>query len=98
MIADMEANQKLSPIVTELFLRGKKLNISVISIPQSYCKVAKTIRLNATYYFIMKISNKRELQKIAWNHLPDIKFKVSMKLYKDYTKESYSFSVKSIIH
>ena len=59
MIADMESSEKLSPIVTELFLRGRKLNISLIFIPQSYFKVPKTIRLNATHYFIMKIPNKR---------------------------------------
>ena len=45
MIAGMEANEKISPIVTELFLRGRKLNIS-----QSYFKVPKTIRLNATHF------------------------------------------------
>ena len=54
----------------------------------------KTIRLNATHHFIMKIPNKRELQQIASNHLPDINFKGFMKLYKDYTKEPFSFLVK----
>ena len=62
MIADMEANIKLSSIVTKLFLSGRKLNISFAFISQSYFKVPKTIRLNALYYFIMKISSKRELQ------------------------------------
>ena len=56
-------------------------------------KVPKTIRLNATHYFIIKISNKRELQQIASNHLCDIDFKDFMKLYKEYTKEPYSFLV-----
>ena len=59
----MESNKKLSPIVTELFLRGRKLNISLVFILQSYFKVPNTIRLNATHYFIMKIPNKRELQQ-----------------------------------
>ena len=59
IIADMESSKKLSPIVTELFLRGRKLNISLIFISQSYFKVPKTIRLNATHYSIMKIPNKR---------------------------------------
>ena len=68
MIADMESNKKLSPIVTELFLRGRKLNISLVFISQSFFKVPKTVRLNATHYFIMKISNKRELKQIASNH------------------------------
>ena len=65
MIADIESNKKLSPIVTKLFLRGRKLNISLVFISQSYFKVLKTIRLNATHYFIMKISSKIELQQIA---------------------------------
>ena len=58
IIADMECNNKLCPIITELFLRGRKLNISLVFISQSYFKVPKTIRLNATHYFIMKIHNK----------------------------------------
>ena len=89
----MESNKKLSPIVTELFLRGRKLNISVVFIPQSCFRVPKTIRLNATHYFIMKIPNKKELQQIASNHLSNIDFKDFMKLYKDYTREPYSFLV-----
>ena len=83
----MESNNNLSPIVTELFLRGRKLNISLAFISQSYFKVPKTIRLNATHYFIMKIANKRELQQMTSNHSADIDFKDFMKLYKEYTKE-----------
>ena len=89
MIADMKSKKKLSPIVTELFLRGKKLNISLVFILQSYFKVPKTIKLNATQYFFMEIPNKRELQHIASNHLSDIDFKDFMKLYKGYNKEPY---------
>ena len=59
MKADMESNKKFSPKVTELFLRGRELNISLIFISQSYFKVDKTKRLNATHYFIIKSSNKR---------------------------------------
>ena len=62
MIADMESNKKLSPKDTELFLRGRKINISLVSLSKSYFKVHKTIRLNATHYFTIKIPNKRELQ------------------------------------
>ena len=91
MIAAMESNKKSSPIVTELFLGGRKFNISLVFISQSYFKVPKTRRLNATHYFIMKFLNKRELKQIASNHLSDIDFEDFMKLYKDYTKESYSF-------
>ena len=71
MIAHMINNKKLNSIVTELFIRGRKLNISVGFITQSYFKVPKDIRLNSTDFFIMKIPNKRELQQIAINHSSD---------------------------
>ena len=58
IIADLKSNKNLSPIVTELFLRGKKLNISLVFISQSYFKEPETIRLNAIQYFIIKIPNK----------------------------------------
>ena len=58
MIADMLSNKKLYPIVTELFIRGRKLNISLVFITQSYFAVPRNIRLNSTHYFIMKIPNK----------------------------------------
>ena len=80
-------------LLQNCFLRGRKLNISLVFISQSYFKVPKTIRLNATHYFITKISNKRQLQRITSNHLSDIDFKDFMKFYKDYTKESYSLLV-----
>ena len=57
----------------------------------------KTIRINATRYFIMKVSNKTELQQIASSHSSDIDFKDFMKRYKDYTKGSYSFLVNDAI-
>ena len=63
----MESNQKLSPKVTELFLRGKKLNISLVFILKPYFKVPKIVALNDTHYFIAKIPYKRELQQIASN-------------------------------
>ena len=93
MIADMESNKNLSPIFTKLFLRVKKLNILFVFISQFYFKLPRSIRLNATHYFIMKTPNKRELQQIPSSHLPEINFKDFMKLYKDYTKELYSFFV-----
>ena len=93
MIADMINNKKLNPIATELFIRGRKLNISIVFITYSYFKVPKDVRLNSTHFFIMKILNKRELQQIALNHSSDIDFKDFMKIYKEYTKEPYSFLV-----
>ena len=59
MIADMLSNKKLNPIVTELFIRGRKLNISLVFITQSYFAVWKNIRLNSTHYFVMKIPSNR---------------------------------------
>ena len=64
MIADMLNNKKLNPIVIELFIRGRKLNIYLAFITQSYFAVTKNIRLNSTHYFAMKIPNERELQQI----------------------------------
>ena len=93
MIADMINNNKLNPIVTELFIRGRKLNISIVFITQSYFKVPKDVRLNSTHFFIMKIPNKRELQQIALNHSSDIDFKDFINIYKKCTKEPYSFLV-----
>ena len=75
MIADMINNKKLNPVVTELFIRGRKLNISIDFITQSYFKVPKDVRLNSTYFYIMKIPNKRELQHIATNHSSDVELK-----------------------
>ena len=93
MTADMINNKKLNPIVTELFIRGRKLNISIVFITQSYFKVPKDVRLNYTHIFIMKIANKRELQQIALNHSSDIDFKDFLKIYKKCTAEPYSFLV-----
>ena len=61
MIADILCNKKLNPIVTDLFIRGRKLNISLIFITQSYFAVPKNIGLNSMFNFIMKIPNKGEL-------------------------------------
>ena len=68
MIADMINNKKLNPILTELFIRGRKLNISLVFITQSRFKVPNEVRINTTHFFIMKIPNKRELQQIALNY------------------------------
>ena len=82
MIADMINNKKLNSIVTELFIRGRKLNISLVFITQSYFKVPKDVRRNSTHFFIMKIPNKSELQQIALNHSSDINSKDLIKIYK----------------
>ena len=68
MISDIIKNKKLNSIVTELFIRGRKINISLIFITQSYFKVPKDVRLDTTHFFISKIPNRREIQQIAINH------------------------------
>ena len=85
--------KKLNPIVTELFIRGRKLNISLVFIKQSYFALPKRIRLNSTHYFLMKIPNIRELQQIAFNYSSDIDFQDFMNPYKKFTAEPYSFLV-----
>ena len=86
-------NKKLNSIVAELFIRGKKLNISIVFMPQYYFKVPKYVRLNSTHFFIMKIINKRKLQQIALNHSSDIELKDFMKNYKKCTAEPSTFLV-----
>ena len=68
MTADIIKNKKLNSIVTELFIRGRKLNISLVFITQSYFKVPKNIKLNTTHFLISKIPNEIELQHIVINH------------------------------
>ena len=92
MIAGMINNKKLNSIVTELFIRGRKLNISLVFITQSYFKVPKDVRLNFTHFCIMKIPNKRQVQQIALNHLSDIDLKDFIKLQKIYCRTIFFFS------
>ena len=91
MIADIMTNKKFQAIIKELFIRCRKLNISLVFITQSYFSVPKDVRLNSTHYLIMKINNKRELQNIAVNHSVDINYKDFMKIYRECTKESFFF-------
>ena len=93
MIADMIQNKKLNSIVTELFITGRILKISLVFITQSYFKVPKDVRLNTSHFFIAKIPNKRELQQIAINHSSDINTKDFANIYRKYTAEPYSFLV-----
>ena len=93
MIADIIKNKKLNAIVTELFVRGRKLNISIVFITQSYSKVVKDVRLNTTHFFISKVPNRRELQQIAMDHSSDISTKDFENIYRKCTAEPYSFFV-----
>ena len=90
MIAEIIKNKKLNSIVTELFIRGKKLNICRVFITQSYFKVPKDVRLNTTHFLISKIPNKTELQQTAINHWTDISTKDFQSIYGKCTAEPYS--------
>ena len=93
MIAHMINNTKLNSIVTKLFIRGRKLNIYLVFITQSYFKVPKDVRLNTTHFFIAKIPNKRELQQILRNHSSDIRTEDFINIYRKCTGKPYSFLV-----
>ena len=87
MVADIITNKKFQAIIKELFIRCRKLNISLAFITQSYFSVPKDVRLNSTHYLIMKLNNRKELQSIAINHFEDIDYKDLYKIYRECTKE-----------
>ena len=93
MVADMINNKKIDSIATELLIRGRKLNISLVFITQSCFKVSKDVRLNSTQFFILQIPNKRELQQTALNHSSDINSKDFIKIYKKNVFLNYIFLV-----
>ena len=74
---------------TDLFIRCRKQNISLVFITQSYFSVPKGVRLNSTHYLIMKINNKRELQNIVIYYSADIDYKDFMKIYRECIKKPY---------
>ena len=83
MIAEIMINEKFQAIMKELFIRCRKLNISLVFITQSNFSVSEDVRLNSTHYLIMKINNKRELQNVATNHSADIDYKDFVKIYRE---------------
>ena len=85
MIADIMTNKKFQAIIKELFIRCRKLNISLVFITQSYFSVPKDVRLNSTHYLIMKINNKRELENIARSHSADADYEDFVKIYRECT-------------
>ena len=93
IIAGMINNKNLNSILTEMFIRGRKVNISLVFITQSYFKFPKDVRLNSDHFFVMKIPNKRELQQTAFNHSSDISTKYFIKIHKKCIAELYSFLV-----
>ena len=91
MIADIMTNKKFQSIIKELFIRCRKINISLVFITQSYFSVPKDVRLNSTHFLIMKINNRNELKNIAINHSADIDYKDFVKIYRECTRKPYSF-------
>ena len=91
MIADIMTNKKFQAIIKELFIRCRKIIISLVFITQSYFSVPKDVRLNSTHYFIMKINNSRDIRNIAINHSADINNKDFMKVYRECTKKPYCY-------
>ena len=93
MIADMINKKKLNPIVNELFIRGRKVNILTAFITQSDFKVPKEVLLNTTHFFVMNIPNKMELQQNSQKHSSVIDFKDFMKIDKKiYCRKVFFFS------
>ena len=91
MIAHIMSNKKFQAIIKELFIRCRKLNILLVFITQTYFSVPKDVRLNSAHYLIIKINPRKELQNIAINHSADIDYKDFMKIYRECTREPYSF-------
>ena len=91
MIADIMKSEKFKAIVKELFIRCRKLNISIVFIQQSYFRTPKDARLNTIHYTLMKIVSKKELKNIAEENSRHLDFKDFLKIYNYCTKELYSF-------
>ena len=91
MIADIMSNKKFKAIIKDLFIRCRKPNISLVFITQSYFSVPKDVRLNSTHHLIMKINNRKELQNIALNHSADDDYKDFVKIYREGTRNPYTF-------
>ena len=91
VIIDIVTIKEFKAITKELFIRCRKLNISLVFITQSYFSVPKDVRLNSTHYLIMKINNRRELQNIAINHSADIDFQDFMRIYRKCRKVQHNF-------
>ena len=89
----MIQNKKLNSIVTELFVRERKLNVSLVVFTQSYFKVPKMLDWILLIFFITKLLSKRELQQIAINHSSDINTENFVNIYRRCTAEPYSFFV-----
>ena len=72
----------------KLFIRGRKLFISLVFITQSYFRIPNDIRINCTHYLLMEITNRKELQNIATDHSCEIDYADSLKLYRKQQEKS----------
>ena len=91
MIADIEYNTDFKKIIKKVFFMGRKINVSIVFITQSYFRALKDARLNSTHYILVKISNKKELRKIAEEKSGHLGYKDFLKIYNYCTREPYSF-------
>ena len=91
MISHVMSDKKAQQILKDLFIRCRKLNISLCFLTQSYFSIPKDVRLNCTHYIIFKLNNKRELQNIAINHSADIDYKNFIKIYRISASEHFNF-------
>ena len=91
MTAEIMINKKFQIIIKELFIRRRKMKISLVFIPQYYFSVPKDVRLNSMHFLIMKIHNKIELQQITINHSAEIDYKQFLKIYRNCTNKPFSF-------
>ena len=83
--------KEVQKILKDLFIRCRKLNISLCFLTQFYFSVPKDVRLNCTHYILFKLNNKRELQNIAINHSADIDYIDFIKIYRACTKKPFNF-------
>ena len=86
-------SEKFKAIVKELFIRCRKLNISIVFITQSYFRTPKDARLNSAHYILVKMGNKKELKSIAEENSGHLDFKNFSKMYNYCTDEPYSFMI-----
>ena len=91
MISHVILDKKALQILKGLFIRCRKLNISLCFLTQSYFSVPKDVRLNCMHYILFKLNNKRELQNIAINHSADIDYSDFIKIYRHSTKKPFNF-------
>ena len=91
MISHVMSDKKAQQILKDLFIRCRKLNISLCFLKQSYFSVPKDVKLNCTHYILFKLNNKIELQNIAINHSADINYKDFINTYRICTMKPFNF-------